>query len=211
MTSMESLIKRWIDEGIIKEENVAEAFRKADRKYFVPEEYQEDAYGDRPLHIGKNQTISQPTTVAIMTQALEPKPGQKILEIGSGSGWQSAVLSFIVGKKGKVITIEYIKELAEFARKNLRKLNIKNVLVIHGDGSKGYKKESPFDKIILTSAAPDFPKPLIEQLKDNGIILGPLGSRFEQEMVKARKVKGRLIRENLGGFIFVRLKGKYGF
>ena len=146
-----------------------------------------------------------------MTQALEPKPGQKILEIGSGSGWQSAVLSFIVGSKGKVITIEYVKELAELAKKNLKKLNIKNVLVIHGDGSKGYKKEAPFDRIILTSAAPDFPKPLINQLKEGGIILGPLGSRFEQKMVKSRKIKGGLNRENLGSFIFVPMRGRYGY
>lgn len=208
---MESLIKNWMDKGIIKEGIIAEAFRKADRKYFVPKEYQDDAYGDYPLHIGKNQTISQPTTVAIMTQALESKQGQKILEIGSGSGWQSAVLSFIVGKKGKVITIEYLKELAELAKKNLKELKIKNVEVIHGDGSKGYKEESPFDRILITSASSDFPKPLIEQLKENGIILGPLGSRFGQEMVKAKKIKGELKRENLGSFIFVPMRGSYGY
>ena len=208
---MEFFIKKWIDEGIIKDKKIAAAFRKADRKYFVPEEYKDNIYSDHPLHIGKGQTISQPTTVAIMTQALEVKPGQKILEIGSGSGWQSAVLSFIVGKKEEIITIEYIKELAELAKNNLKKLNIKNVLVIHGDGSKGYKKEAPFDRIILTSAASDFPKPLINQLKEGGIILGPLGSRFEQEMVKARKIDGKLEREYLGGFIFVPLVGKHNY
>lgn len=208
---MEELIKKWKEEGIVTDKIILEAFKKADRKYFIPEEFKDRVYVDYPLPIGKNQTISQPTTVAIMTQALEPKQGQKILEIGAGSGWQSAVLSFIVGEKGKIITIEYVKEISEIAKRNLKKLNIKNVEVIHGDGSKGYKKEVPFDRIILTSAAPDFPKPLIEQLKEDGIIIAPIGSRFEQEMVKAKKVKGKLKKENLGSFIFVPLRGKYGY
>lgn len=204
---MEYLIKKWKKEGIDK--NILQALQKADRKYFVKNK--SNIYEDYPINIGKGQTISQPTTVALMTQALEAKPGHKILEIGSGSGWQSAVLSFIVGTKGKIITIEYIEELAELAKNNLKKLKIKNVTIIQGDGGKGYKKESPYDRIILTSAAPDFPPPLIEQLKEKGIILAPLGSRYEQSMIKAKKIKGKLKKENLGIFIFVPMRGKYGF
>ena len=203
---MEHLIKKWKENKIIKDLEVEKAFLKADRKYFVPEEYKNKVYHDYPLHIGFQQTISQPTTVAIMTQALEVKKGQKILDIGSGSGWQAAVLSFLIGNKGKVITIEYVKELAELAKKNLEKLKIKNVEIIHGDGNNGHKKEAPYDRIIMAAYSGDFPKDLIKQLKEDGIIIGPLGTEYSQEMIKARKTGKKLLRENLGNFIFVPLK-----
>lgn len=203
---MKHLIEKWKENKIIKDIEVEKAFLKADRKYFVPEEYKNKIYHDYPLHIGFQQTISQPTTVAIMTQALEVKKGQKILDIGSGSGWQSAVLSFLVGNKGKVISIEYVKELAELAKKNLEKLKIKNVEIIHGDGNKGYEKEAPYDRIIMAAYSDDFPEELIKQLKEDGIIIGPLGTEYNQEMIKARKTGKKLLRENLGSFIFVPLK-----
>ena len=205
------LIEHWQRLSIIKDKKVIDAFKKVPREYFIRDGYETEAYGDYPLPIGMGQTISQPTTVMIMTEALEVKKGQKILEVGAGSGYQAAILSKLVGKKGKIITTEFIPELAEFAAYNLKKAKIKNVEVIHYDGSQGYEKEMPYDRIIVTAACPGIPKPLIEQLKDQGIIIAPVGSFFGQDMVKGVKKKGKLETENLGSFVFVPLKGKYGY
>src|SRR3989344_560390 len=164
-----ALITSWINSGVLKDKEIISAFQKVPRENFVLKEYKEQAYLDEPLPILKNQTISQPTTVAIMTQALAPKAGNKILEIGTGSGYQAAILSEIVGKKGKVYTIERIKGLFEFAKKNLKKH--KNVVRIFGDGSKGYKEAAPFSRIIITAAANEIPNALFEQLKEKGILL----------------------------------------
>ena len=156
-------------------------------------------------------TISQPTTVLMMTQALEVKPGQKILEVGTGSGYQAAILSKLVGTKGKIITTEIVKQLEDYARSNLRKANIKNVIIIHTDGSQGYEQEAPYDRIIVTAACPHVPEPLVAQLKEQGILIAPVGSRHSQELLKIKKSKGKLTTENLGSFMFVPLKGKFGF
>ena len=209
MKSKEHLIGYWADSGIIKNKKVIEAFKKIPREKFI-KEHKDEAYGDYPLSIGEGQTISQPTTVMIMTEALELKEGNKVLEVGSGSGYQAAIISEIVGNKGKVISTEIIGKLAEFAKENIKKLNIKNVEIIKHDGSKGYEKEAPYDRIIVTAAAPKIPKLLIEQLKENGIIVAPVGNLLEQAMIKGIKNNGRLEEENLGNFMFVPLKGKYG-
>jgi len=195
----------------LKSENIEEALRKYRRENFVPENCKHLAYRDFPISIGFNQTISQPSTVVAMTEALEIKKGEKVLEIGTGSGWQSALLSYLVGEKGFVYTIEIVKELAEFAKKNLKKLGIKNVEVVIGDGSMGLKGNAPFDKIIVTAACPDIPKPLLDQLKMGGIMVLPIGNMYLQEMYVVKKLKDKLEKKAIGSFMFVPLVGKYGF
>ena len=205
------LVKHWQDLDIIKDKKVIDAFKKVPRECFIRDGYENEAYGDYPLPIGQGQTISQPTTVMIMTEALEVKQGNKILEVGAGSGYQAAILSKLVGEKGMIVTTEYIKELAEFARNNLKKCDIANVKVINWDGSQGYEKEAPYDRIIITAACPGIPNPLISQLKEKGIIIAPVGSFFGQDMVKGIKNHGQLEIKSLGSFVFVPLKGKYGY
>jgi len=211
MLSKSRLLKHWQESGIIKDKKILEAFKKIPREKFIKKEQGEEAYGDYPLPIGGGQTISQPTTVMLMTQALELKPGDKVLEVGTGSGYQAAIISRIIGKSGKLVSTEIVPELAESARQNIEKIGLKNVEIVHHDGSKGYINESPYDKIIVTAACPRIPKPLVSQLRENGIIVAPVGSLNEQVMVKARKKGSRLIEENLGDFMFVPLRGKHGY
>ena len=203
----QTLLKHWKDQNLFKEKYL-EAFKKVKRENFILKNYQTEAYEDIPLPIGFNQTISQPSTVMIMTQKLEPEEDSKILEIGTGSGYQAALLS-LLSPKGKIFTTEIIPELAEFARANLK--NYKNVVVLNIDGSKGYKEESPFDRIIFTCAIPKIENFILEQLRDPGILIAPVGDKISQEMVKITKSDLQLKKENLGYFMFVPLKGKFGF
>ena len=195
----------------LKSKNVEEAIRKYRREFFVPEECKHLAYRDFPISIGFNQTISQPSTVAAMTESLELKPGEKVLEIGTGSGWQAAIISYLVGEKGRVYSIEILEDLAEFARSNLNNVGIKNVEVFVGDGSLGMKDKAPFDKIIVTAACPDIPKPLLEQLKVGGIMVLPIGNLYLQEMFVVRKLKDKIDKKSIGSYMFVPLVGKHGF
>ena len=211
MASKRHLIDYWVSSEIVKDKKVIEAFKKIPREKFIKEEHLEEAYGDYPLSIGHGQTISQPTTVMVMTESLELKEGQKVLEIGAGSGYQAAIIAKIVGAEGKVISTEILPEIAEFAQENISKLKIKNVKIVKHDGSKGYAKEAPYDRIIITAACPKIPKPLVKQLKENGIIVAPVGNLIEQVMVKARKKANKLVEEKIGEFRFVPLKGKYGY
>jgi len=204
-----ALIKLLKEEGI-KDKKVLEAILKIDRKLFVPKGYEREAYGNYPLPIGEKQTISQPYTVAFMLEALELKEGDNILEVGAGSGWNAALMGFIVGEKRKVISTEVHEELVKFAKENIKKVGLENVKVVKWDGSKGYSKEAPFNKIICAAACPEIPESWVEQLKEGGMIAAPVGED-EQVMVKGRKVKGKLIKEELGYFQFVLLKGKFGF
>ena len=188
------------------------AFKEVNREDFVPENLKERAYEDIPLPLMRGKTISQPTTVMLMTHILELQPGEKVFEVGTGSGYQAAIIAKAVGPKGKVISTEVVPELISFAKQNLAKAKIKNVEIIEDDGSNGLQKEAPFDKIIITAACKEFPKPLLEQLKPEGIIIGPVGNRDEQEMVRGTKDKnGRLELEFLGPFLFTPMYGKYGF
>ncbi len=192
---------------ILKTESVIKAFEQVPREKFIPADLDRCAYVDEPLPLFEGQTISQPYTVAFMTEALEPKAGQKVLEIGTGSGYQAALLSRIVKK---VVTIERLESLYDFARKNLK--SYKNIKVICADGSRGYKKAAPYDRIIVTCAAPEIPKPLFEQLKEKGIMILPIGaSTFNQKLVRVRKIRGKKEEEYLGPFVFVPLVGKFGF
>ena len=204
-----SLIKYWQSNNIITDQEVLTAFKKVERENFILKRYIKQAYEDIPLPIGFNATISQPTTVMIMTQSLEVKKGNKILEIGTGSGYQAALLSILTGEKGKVYTTELIKELADFAKQNLKEY--KNIEVINIDGSAGYKKHAPYDKIIFTVAVPKIENLILEQLKDPGIYLAPIGDEYSQELIKVTKKDFQIKKESLGYFQFVPLKGKYGF
>lgn len=210
ISSKRKLIDYWTSSEIVKDKRLIKAFEKIPREKFVKKEHIDEAYGDYPLSIGEGQTISQPTTVVLMTEALELKEGDKVLEIGAGSGYQAAIIANIVGQKGKVISTEIVPELVEFAQENIKRLKIKNIKVVKHDGSKGYKKEAPYDKIIVTAGCPEIPKPLIKQLKENGIIVAPVSNLNDQIMIKARKKGNKLIEEKLGYFMFVPLKGKYG-
>jgi len=197
----QDLIEYWINNNIITDKRLIEAFKKIEREEFVLKEYKDDAYSDIALPILKGQTISQPTTVMIMLQALELKKTDKVLEVGSGSGYNAALLSKLVKK---VYTTEIIPELVEFAKKNLK--NIKNVKVIHCDGSKGLKEYSPYDKIIITAASEKVPDILFKQLKNNGILLAPIGPLHMQSLLKYKKKNNKLEVEDLGNFMFVPLK-----
>lgn len=206
----QSLVRYWEKSGIIWDKRAINAFKSLRRESFVLKDYARVAYDDRALPIHAAQTISQPTTVMIMTQALEVRPGHKVLEVGTGSGYQAAILGRIVGDKGMVYSTEIIPELVKFAKSNLKKEKVKNVKVLHCDGSEGYAEGAPYDRIIVTAAAPEVPKPLISQLKENGILIAPVGSLFTQEMMKIKKKGKGLKTKELGYFMFVPLKGKHG-
>ncbi len=205
-----NLVKQLILEKRIKTKEVEKAFLEVKREEFVPDKIKHYAYIDSPLELGYGQTISAPHMVAIMVEALDIKEGQKILEIGAGSGYHAAIVSKLVGDKGHVYTIERYPSLVENAKKNLEKIQIKNVTIEIGDGSEGLQKYAPYDRIYVTCTAPDIPKPLIDQLKDNGKLMIPVGRMISQlELIE--KINGKIHRKNLGGCAFVPLVGKYGF
>ncbi|MEM1685644.1 MAG: protein-L-isoaspartate O-methyltransferase [Acidilobaceae archaeon] len=199
--------------GYIRSRKVEEAMLRVPRELFVPEELREYAYDDRPLPIGFNQTISAPSIVAYMTELLDPQPGDKVLEVGTGSGYQAAILAEIVCPKGHVWTIERIAEIAESARRRLEMLGYADMItVIVGDGSLGYEPQAPYDRIIVTAAAPKIPKPLIEQLKPGGKIVIPVGPLpFQVLMVVYKKSSNEIeIKRDLE-VVFVPLIGEYGW
>jgi protein-L-isoaspartate(D-aspartate) O-methyltransferase len=201
------LLEYWKETGLIKDKKLLKAFEEVRREHFILENYANEAYGDYPLPIGYDQTISQPTTIMIMIQALELKKTDKVLEIGAGSGYNAALMARL---SAKVYSIEIVKELVSFARDNLSKAKITNVEVVHSDGSMGYLKEAPYDKIMVTAACPNVPVPLIEQLREKGIVVAPVGGFLGQKMIKGRKIRGMMEYEPLGDFQFVPLKGKFG-
>lgn len=193
-------------QGIISDQRVLQAFLDVPREAFVPSSLREHSYEDRPLPIGAGQTISQPTTVLLMTQHLAVHAGQKILEIGTGSGYQAALLSVLVGKQGKVITTEIIQELAADSKRRLRVY--KNVQVLRVDGSQGYRKGAPYDRILITAACPKAPLHLLKQLTKDGLFLAPVGDSYVQKLLRFHKDGSS---ESFGDFLFVPLTGKYGF
>jgi protein-L-isoaspartate(D-aspartate) O-methyltransferase len=197
----QKLIEKWTKSGLISDSEVISAFKKVKREKFL-HNHEEKAYEDIPLPIMHSQTISQPSTVVIMLQALELKEGMKVLEIGSGSGYNAALISEIIFP-GKLFTTEIIPEVYEFAKNNLK--SYENIRVVNSDGSFGYEKASPFDRIIVTCACSEVPRKLLHQLKDNGILLVPVGSKYSQEMLKITKKNDKLKIENLGNFVFVPL------
>ena len=185
----------------IKDSYTLKAMRKVERHLFVPPKYMHIAYDDSPLSIGYGQTISQPYIVAYMTEIINPKPGDKMLEIGAGSGYQAAVLAEIVDK---VFTIEIVDELAKTASDRLQKLGYNNVEVISGDGYDGLEEEAPFDAIIVTAASEHIPPSLIKQLKDGGKMIIPVGSPFfVQTLMLVEKKNGKISTSSLMPVKFV--------
>ena len=203
----EQLLKYWKDSKLVTDKKVLEAFSVVDRANFVLDSYQHLAYSDIPLPIGFGQTISQPTTVLMMVQALKLRKTDKVLEVGAGSGYNAAIMAQLCKF---VYAAEIVPGLVEFAKENLSKDGVKNVKVIYCDGSKGYKSEAPYNKIIVTAACPEIPKLLVEQLKENGRIIAPVGTSLHQEMFLGVKKNGKLKLESLGYFSFVPLRGEFG-
>jgi protein-L-isoaspartate(D-aspartate) O-methyltransferase len=167
-----------------------EAMKKVPRHKFIPSDQINSAYEDGPIPIGYGQTISQPFIVAYMTSVIDPKPGQKVLEIGTGSGYQAAVLAEIVDT---VYTMEIITELSKSAAERLKKLGYKNIVTRNADGYYGWEKSAPFDAIVVTAASEYIPPPLIEQLKDGGKMIIPIGSPFLTQMLVLVEKSGKEI------------------
>ena len=187
---------------------VLAALRAVPRERFVPEEYREWAFEDRALSIGARQTISQPAIVALMTEAAAIGSGDRVLEIGTGSGYQAAVMSQLAYR---VVTVELVDTLRDRATKLLAELEIENVLVLPAGEEIGAAGHGRYDAILVTAAAPDLPPPLIDQLAEGGRIVAPIGRREAQELVVATKHNDKIERRSLGGCRFVPLRGRYGF
>ncbi len=173
----------------IKDERVLAAMAKVPREDFVPADQRANAYQDGPLPIGYDQTISQPYVVAFMTEQLRPKPGYRVLEVGTGSGYQAAILAELVAD---VYTIEIVEPLAKTAKTTLQRLGYKNVHLKWDDGYQGWPEEAPFDAIIVTCAPDKVPQPLIDQLKNDGRMVIPVGERFAQQLYLVEKKNGQL-------------------
>jgi len=188
----------------ILDTSVLEAMKSVPRHLFVPAEYRKRAYDDTPLAIGEDQTISQPYIVAFMTEALNITKSSKVLEIGTGSGYQAAVASCIANK---VFSIEIVETLADRAEELLKKLEYTNVVVKCGDGYSGWPENAPFDAIILTAAPPKVPQPLIDQLAEGGRMVIPVGGSY-QELLLIKKINGQIIPERLLPVSFVPMTGK---
>ena len=192
----------------IKDERVLAAMENVPRHRFVGEHLQDNAYDDCALPLREGQTISQPYMVAVMTERLELKGNEKVLEIGTGSGYQSAVLSLLASE---VFTVERIQSLADSARKLLKELDCRNVHIIVSDGSLGLPEHAPFDGIIVTAAAPEIPQHYIEQLNMNGRLVIPVGSRYSQILYQIKKTPAGIEKSISTTCVFVPLIGKAGW
>lgn len=192
----------------IKDRRVLDAMRKVPRHLFVDDSMQYRAYDDIALPIGKGQTISQPYMVAIMTELLQLKGDEKVLEIGTGSGYQAAVLAEL---SREVFTIERVAVLAKRAEERFQSLGYNNIHVRIGDGTLGWPEKSPFDRIVITAGSPRIPQPVLEQLSDEGIIVAPIGDYFSQQLTIIKKSKGTLSEQLHIPCMFVPLIGEYGW
>jgi len=201
----ERMVKEQIVMRGVVEERLLAAMRKVPREEFVPAEFRAESYTDRPLPIGYDQTISQPFIVAFMTEELRPQPIDRVLEIGTGSGYQAAILAELVAD---VYSIEIIEPLAKNAEATLQRLGYKNVHVKAGDGYKGWPEHAPFDSIIVTCAPERVPQPLIDQLKDGGRMIIPVGAKFAQELYLLEKKNGRLEQSAVLPVRFVPMAGE---
>ena len=204
----EHMVKTQLIPRGIKDERVLNAMRKVPRHLFVDESMQYRAYDDCALSIGEGQTISQPYMVAVMTELLELKGDEKVLEIGAGSGYQAAVLAEL---SKNVYTVERVHALAARTEERLRSLGYTNIHVKIANGTLGWEEESFFDRIIVTAGSPKIPPPLLEQLSDNGIIIAPIGDRFSQQLLKLKKSRGKFIEEFHTPCVFVPLIGQHGW
>lgn len=218
--SWDKLVESLIKQGILKTPKVIKAMRAAPRTKFVPLNMQDHTSTDTPLPIGFGQTISAPHMVSIMNEALQLNTGNRVLEVGAGSGWHAATIAEIIAPReaprsewGHVYTVEIVQALAENARRNIINTGYGDrVTIINGDGSKGYPEKAPYDRTVVTAAAPNIPKLLVDQLKTNGIMLIPVGSAtmFQNLLKLTKQADGKIAEENLGGVAFVPLTGEYG-
>lgn len=201
------MVKRLKETGFLLSPVVENAMLSIDRKYFVPEKYIEDAYYDVALPIKNQSTISAPGVVAFMLSHLDLKKGQDVLEVGTGSGYNAAIIAKIISP-GKLTTTEIDGEVLEIARKNLSRFNFKNIELIHCDGSAGYEKNAPYDRIIVTGAMPAIPESLRSQLKPDGLLISPVGQYFQKLVLYSKKDKTY---KELLDVVFVPIVGKDGF
>ncbi len=192
----------------IHDKRVLDAFRKVPRHKFVEEKFIPAAYADHPLPIGENQTISQPYIVALMTELLNLEGGEKVLEVGAGSGYQAAILA---GLAKEVYSVERIPGLVKLAENNLKDAGAPNVKIKQGDGTLGLKESGPYDAIIVTAGAPGIPSELVDQLKDGGRLVIPVGGNFSQMLTLIEKKGGKIIKTDVCGCMFVPLIGKDGW
>ena len=207
------LVERLIWWGYLKKKECIEAFEAVPRHEFVPAHLTEHAYSDQPLPIGHGQTISAPSMIAIMLESLDVRRGDRVLEIGTGSGYNAALMAEIVGKEGEVFSIERIAALAEFGKSNLTRTGWGRVKVMVGDGTCGYEGGAPWDRILVTACTPELPGPLIKQLKVGGKLGAPVGAHYmSQTWTVGEKVgKNELRVREFGGCSFVPLVGKHGW
>jgi protein-L-isoaspartate(D-aspartate) O-methyltransferase len=203
----QKMVKNQIMLRGVKDEKVLNAMRKVPRHLFVPSSSRSDAYGDYPLSIGYGQTISQPYIVAFMTEALQLSGNERVLEVGTGSGYQAAILGEICDS---VFTIEIVEPLGNSASKLLEELGYDNVSVRVGDGYQGWPERAPFDAIIVTCSPTHVPEPLEEQLAEDGYMIIPVGEKYYQELVLLKKKKGRLVRQNVLPVRFVPMTDENG-
>jgi protein-L-isoaspartate(D-aspartate) O-methyltransferase len=206
-----ALRRRMVDELAgqgIRDMRVLDALREVPRHLFVPESGIGQAYENHPVAIGGGQTISQPYMVACMSQALALQGGERTLEIGSGSGYQTAVLKAL---GADVYTVERVPELSDRARRNVERAGYSSVHYRTGDGSRGWPEEAPFDRVIVTAGAPSLPLSLVEQLRDGGSMVIPVGGEAEQELLLVRRGQGRVTRERICTCVFVKLWGAEGW
>jgi protein-L-isoaspartate(D-aspartate) O-methyltransferase len=204
----ERMVREQIERRGLSDPRVLEAIRAVPRHLFLLRSERASAYDDTPLPIGCHQTISQPYIVAYMTEALKLQGGEKVLEIGTGSGYQAAILACLARS---VYSVERIPELADRARENLRALNIGNAEVIVGDGTAGLPEQAPFDAILVTAATPVVPDPLLEQLALSGRLIAPVGGRGVQELELCTRNPAGINRRRLISVVFVPLIGKHGW
>jgi protein-L-isoaspartate(D-aspartate) O-methyltransferase len=203
------MVTRDIKPRGVKDERVLEAMMKVPRHLFIEEIQRMSAYEDHPLPIGEGQTISQPFIVALMTEALQLTGKETVLEIGTGSGYQTAILAEL---SARVYSVERIPSLTGKARKTLDSLGYKNVLVKLSDGTLGWEEYAPYDRILVTAGAPSVPQPLIEQLAPGGILVIPVGSNTMQELIRVTKNEdGSVSEERMGNCVFVKLVGRHGW
>jgi len=204
----EDMVRRQIETRGIGDTDVLSAMRKVPRHLFVSEALRDQAYGDFPLPIGQQQTISQPFIVAEMTQALSLKKDDRVLEIGTGSGYQAAILAEIVYR---VYTIERINSLYINARRLFDQLKYHNILTRYSDGTTGWRDEKPFDAIIVTAGSPSIPQMLVDQLAPGGRLILPVGSEHNQDLIRIVKDEEGVHQTSLGGCRFVKLVGEHGW
>ena len=179
------LFRYWENNGMITSEPVLKAFLAVPRELFVDHSYRDQSYADHPLPIGCEQTISQPTTVMLMLQLLEVFPGQRVLEIGAGSGYNAALLAEL---SGVVVTVERHKQLVKIAQKNLKQAGYEDIIVVNGDGKQGYASEGPYDRIMVTAALQQVPQKLKDQLSIGGLLVAPIGATYGCEMKTYKKI-----------------------